>query len=229
MWHPRVGDEVVVDFLDGDPDRPVVVGRVYNGRNWSPENATNRPTFSCIKSMTSPYDGNYNMLAFDDEQGAEQLVLHAARDMIVDAKHDASRTVANFDRVHVRGDQECKVDGKRDSIVGGNDSSKVGGDALEEVAGTITRNAGLTIADEAANVARRRAGAVIFDHAPLVTSVGELVSLYGGSIVLKAGAITIESTGPVKVSGTEIEVRGESVNVNASNVNIKAGAIGLNC
>ena len=99
LFHPRVGDEVIVDYLEGDPDCPVVVGRVYNGRNLAPENATQRPTYSAIKSMTSPYDGNFNMMAFDDQQGEEKFIVHVARDYIANIRHDASRFVtggANF-------------------------------------------------------------------------------------------------------------------------------------
>src|SRR5690606_2075652 len=80
LWHPRVGDEVIVEYLDGDPDRPIVTGRVYNGIRPAPENATQRPTYSAIKSNTSPYNGNYNLLAFEDLQGNEEIIIHAARD-----------------------------------------------------------------------------------------------------------------------------------------------------
>ncbi len=80
LWHPRVGDEVIVEFLDGDPDRPIITGRVYNGLNPAPENATKRPTYSAIKSNTSPNNGNYNLIAFEDLQGSEEIIIHAARD-----------------------------------------------------------------------------------------------------------------------------------------------------
>jgi type VI secretion system secreted protein VgrG len=71
VFHPRVGVEVIVDFEEGDPDRPIVVGRVYNGQNRPPGGA---PTVSTFKTMTSPGGGTYNELTFDDTAGNQQIV-----------------------------------------------------------------------------------------------------------------------------------------------------------
>ena len=87
-------------LIDGDPDRPIITGRVYNGTNLPPENATERPTYSAIKSLTSPYNGNYNLLAFDDLQGEEQIQIHAARDMTVDVERCYTRNTKAQDSIN---------------------------------------------------------------------------------------------------------------------------------
>ena len=77
---PRVGMEVVVDFLDGDPDRPLVVGCVYNGPN-SPPIAPADATRSTIKTLSSKGGGGFNELRFEDKKGSEEIFLHAQNDL----------------------------------------------------------------------------------------------------------------------------------------------------
>ena len=77
---PRVGMEVVVDFLDGDPDRPLVVGCVYNGPN-APPVAAAEATRSTIKTLSSKGGGGFNELRFEDKKGSEEIFLHAQKDL----------------------------------------------------------------------------------------------------------------------------------------------------
>ncbi|HVY45689.1 MAG TPA: type VI secretion system tip protein TssI/VgrG, partial [Minicystis sp.] len=72
VYHPRVGDEVVVDYLEGDPDRPIVSGRVYNGAKTPPAPSVGSPTISTIKTWSIPGGGQYNQYLFDDKAGGEQ-------------------------------------------------------------------------------------------------------------------------------------------------------------
>lgn len=101
LWHPRVGNEVIVEFLHGDPDRPIITGRVYNGTNLPPGspqgNPTARPTYSAIQSLTSPFDGNYNKMSFEDLQGEELIHIHAARDMTIDIERNYTRNTKAHD------------------------------------------------------------------------------------------------------------------------------------
>jgi type VI secretion system secreted protein VgrG len=80
LWHPRVGVEVIVEFLDGDPDRPIVTGRVYNGQNRPPGPASGAATVSIHKSFASPGGAVHNELGFDDTAGSEQVKMHAGKD-----------------------------------------------------------------------------------------------------------------------------------------------------
>ncbi|MFS2224244.1 type VI secretion system Vgr family protein [Pantoea sp. B65] len=121
---PRVGDEVIVDFINGDPDRPIITGRLYNEASmppWAlPAAATQMGFISRSKHGTPD---NANALRFEDKQGAEQLWIQAERNLDVNVKQDASRTVGNNHshyvgasefyrvanhRLHgVKGDEEC--------------------------------------------------------------------------------------------------------------------------
>lgn len=80
IFRPRIGQEVVVEFLEGDPDRPLVVGAVYNGNHAVPYDLPANKTISGWKTNSSKGGGGYNELVFDDRKGAEEVRLHAQRD-----------------------------------------------------------------------------------------------------------------------------------------------------
>src|SRR4029079_7622412 len=73
MYIPRIGHEVVIDFLEGDPDRPLIVGRVYHGQNVPPYGLPAERTKSTIKSSTSPGRSGSNELRFEDKAGSEEI------------------------------------------------------------------------------------------------------------------------------------------------------------
>ncbi len=95
LWLPRVGDEVVVDFLDGDPDRPLVTGCVANAERMPPLELPAQRTRSTFKTRSTPDGGkdNFNELRFEDQRGAEEIYLHAERDF--------TRVVENDDQLRV--------------------------------------------------------------------------------------------------------------------------------
>ena len=89
---PRIGQEVIVSFLEGDPDRPIVTGRVYNGSNQPPYKLPDNATQSGIKSRSSQGgDGKtFNEIRFEDKSGSEELVIHAEKDFKVDVENDGT-------------------------------------------------------------------------------------------------------------------------------------------
>jgi type VI secretion system secreted protein VgrG len=91
---PRVGMEVVVEFLDGDPDQPLVTGCVYNEKNQPPYPLPKEKTISGVKSKTDGGSG-YNEFVFDDKRGSELVRLHAEHDMEGKIKHDERRDIGN--------------------------------------------------------------------------------------------------------------------------------------
>jgi type VI secretion system secreted protein VgrG len=90
LFTPRIGMEVVVTFLDGDPDRPLITGCVYNGNNLPPY-AKSEPTKSTIKSNSSKGGGGYNEFRFEDKKGSEEIFTHAQKDQNTIVEH--SRTL----------------------------------------------------------------------------------------------------------------------------------------
>ena len=107
---PRIGQEVIVDFLEGDPDMPIVTGRVYNSNMDPPYALPANQTQSGVKSRSSKGGGtdNYNELRFEDKKGNEVILLHAEKDLVVEVKNDENHKVEH-DRVTTIKNDETKT------------------------------------------------------------------------------------------------------------------------
>ena len=95
---PRIGHEVVVDFLEGDPDQPIIVGSVYNAENMPPYTLPDNKTQTGIKTRSSKGGGsaNFNEIRFEDKKGEEELYVHAERNLTGEVEKDESRTVGGI-------------------------------------------------------------------------------------------------------------------------------------
>jgi type VI secretion system secreted protein VgrG len=117
LFTPRVGHEVVVQFLEGDPDRPLIVGSVYNEVNRPPYALPKRKTVSTIKSASSPGEKGHNELRFEDKRGAEEIYLHAQLDMNTKVERDESDTVGQDRKRFVGRDETVLVGHNREAVV----------------------------------------------------------------------------------------------------------------
>ena len=94
---PRIGQEVIVDFLEGDPDNPIVTGRVYNGEMKPPYALPKHQTQSGIKTRSTKKGGtdNYNEIRFEDNKDKEEILIHAEKDLLTEVENDETRTVGH--------------------------------------------------------------------------------------------------------------------------------------
>ncbi len=116
---PRIGQEVIVEFLEGDPDRPIITGRVYNSFNTAPYLPSSQ-TQSGIRSQSTKGGGpnNFNELRFDDALGKEEVFIQAERDKNVQVKRNRSASVGQDDLITVKGNRRVEVQGNLDVLVG---------------------------------------------------------------------------------------------------------------
>ncbi len=145
VFHPRVGMEVVVHFLDGDPDRPLITGAVYNLHHQPPPagEVVQRRTRSTIKTNSSPGSHGYNELYFEDLANHEEISLHAQRDLnervehdhTTRVRHDQSVTVSRNQSHTIERDQSETVGGNQTHTVSGNRTSTIGGNESDHVIG----------------------------------------------------------------------------------------------
>lgn len=201
---PRVGMEVLVSFLGGDPDRPMVVGCVPNATHPVPYPLPENRTKSGIKTESVPGGGGFNELLFDDEKGGELVSLRAERnftetvvnDHLQSVGRDQSVAVAGKRGVEVGGDDTLRVDGGQKWAVRGKSQISVGGSADTSVAGT--RSAAIAGDD----TTRVGGGHVVMAGAYSHVLVGQGVP-EGHGMVLVNGNYRIGAAGEIQIGGTK--------------------------
>lgn len=159
---PRIGQEVVVSFLEGDPDQPLITGRVYNADQMPPWELPANATQSGVLTRSSKGGayGNANALRFEDKKGAEQLWLHAEKDQLAEVEHDEDKWVGNDRRKTIDGHETTVVHKNRTETVDQNETITVHQNRTE----TVDLNETITIAG----------------HRTETVNSGETVTITGG-------------------------------------------------
>ncbi|SAK89659.1 Rhs element Vgr protein [Caballeronia catudaia] len=137
---PRMGQEVIVDFLEGDPDRPIITGRVYNAEQMPPYDLPANMTQSGIKSRSSKggSGANCNELRFEDKKGAEQVLIHAEKDQSIEVENDETHWVGHDRKKNIDHDETTVVKHDRTETVGNNEKIEVVVDRNEKVGNNET-------------------------------------------------------------------------------------------
>jgi type VI secretion system secreted protein VgrG len=154
---PRIGQEVIVDFLEGDPDCPLITGRVYNGMAMPPYVLPANATQSGIKSNSSKGGGGSNELMFEDKKSSELVYLHAQKDESIVVENDKSERVGHDETIAIGNDRTETV-GRNETLTVGNDRTRnvvaneavaIGGNQTVTVSGnrvdTVTLNEARTV------------------------------------------------------------------------------------
>ena len=192
MAIPRIGQEVVVDFIEGDPDRPIVTGRVYNADNMPPYGLPGSKTQSGIKSRSTKGGGadNFNEIRFEDKKGSEEVYIHAEKNETTVVEADQSTSVGANQSISVTDNRDEKIGKDRTLKVGGNKTETVDkdkkititGNHSEQVAGNMT-----------VNVAKNLTETVSINYAETVGAAMEVT--VGAAMTLTVGAALKETIG----------------------------------
>ena len=208
---PRIGQEVIVSFLEGDPDRPIVTGRVYNGFNAAPY--PDNPTQSGIKSRSTPGGSpdNFNEIRFEDKKGEEELHIQAEKDMSTLVKHDRTTNILRNDTLNITGDQFIKIHGNLSMIIegvtekGNPDKSKPVKSSLG-VTGAHRIDASDTIDIQAPNKITLTCGDSVITMVPgkiTLTTAGSTVAIDANVFAQSSGQsnLMLDANGFIKSSG----------------------------
>ncbi|HEQ3483908.1 TPA: type VI secretion system tip protein VgrG [Vibrio cholerae] len=195
MAIPRVGHEVIVSFLNGDPDQPIITGRTYHATNTAPYALPDHKTKTVLRTETHQGQG-YNELSFEDQAGSEQILLHAQKDWDALIEHDHTEVIRHDQHLTVDNDCFTRIQRNQHLTVEGEVRGKIALDSSHEVGASLQHKVGQRIAVEA----------------------GKEISLKSGAkIVVEAGAeLTLKAGGSfVKVDAGGVHLVGPAINLNA--------------
>ncbi len=216
MWIPRIGQEVLVEFYEGDPDQPIITGRVYNAQQMPPYKLPDHHTRSTFKSRSSKGGGtsNFNELRFEDKKGSEQVFFHGEKEMDVRVKDESREWVGGNRHMIVKKDQnelveknkslEVKMDQKEK--IGKNRHLEVGMDRKEKIGKNMhldvkmkrDEKTGMSYAHEAGTTIHIKAGVQVVIEAGAQISLkvgGSFVDINPAMVSIKGPMVHINSAG----------------------------------
>ena len=215
---PRVGMEVLVTFLGGDPDRPIVTGATYNATHPWPFPLPADVTKSGLRTSSTPGGAGFHEFSMDDRAGEERLFIHAQRDAERVVRRDDAETVGRDQRSQIAQDRKSEIGRFDDSVVGERHTSAIGGSetgtsmsegTFQATTGSATfRLSGGDASLDAAGDISLSAGGTIRLTAPLVTITADVVEVEG------SGVITVRSGGTVTIKGGIVRVDGGVITEN---------------
>jgi type VI secretion system secreted protein VgrG len=249
IYIPRVGQEVIVEFLEGDPDLPIVTGRVYNADCMPPYDLPANKTMTTLKSNSSKGSGGFNELRFEDKKGEEQVFIHGEKNLDVRIKndafewigHDQNLVVKNSLIEHVELDHSETIDRdhkelvKRyfNSTITGKVAQSVGGSLSLQVTGDVAEVFQGSHSEGVTNNYYVKANNIVIEAMTNVT-----IKVGSSYIAIEASGITIGTTGTLELqasgplsakSDAQVEVEAPQTSVKGdAMVTIKGGIVQIN-
>lgn len=250
FW-PRVGDEILIDFLEGDPDQPIAVGSVYNGVNMPKYDPASQYTRAGILTRSSKGGdaSTANELRFEDQKGKEQIFINAQKDYDVHVEHDAHTLIDNEHHVKVTANQYVEIDGeshlkvvkklveemdddchltikgKQVKEIDGDQQQNVKGNQTEKVGQNANRDVGQNFNDKIGQNYSSNVGMNQYSKVGMVYVVdsGQEVHIKGGMNVVIEGGLGVCLTGP----GGFISIDPSGVTIQGMLVKINSGGAQL--
>ncbi|EKO3432960.1 type VI secretion system tip protein VgrG [Vibrio fluvialis] len=192
---PRIGHEVIVSFLNGDPDQPIVTGRTYHATNTAPYTLPDNKTKTVLRTETHQGQG-YNELSFEDQEGSEQIYLHAQKDFDGLIENDHTSVIKHDKHLTVENDSFTQIKNNQHLTVGGESRESVTGNRTLMVEGSLHVKTGSVWVNESGTEVHIKAGQKVVIEA-------------GSEITVKAGGSF------VKVDPAGVHLSGAGVHLNS--------------
>ncbi len=223
---PRIGQEVVVDFLEGDPDQPIITGRVYNAEQMPPWELPANATQSGVLTRSSKGGayGNANAIRFEDKKGSEQLWIHAEKNQDIEVEndethwvgHDRKKTVDNDETVHVKHDRTETVDNNETITIGVDRKENVGSNETVGIGKNRTETVGI---DEKITIGANRTETVGTNE---TINIGANRSITVGSS--ETATVALQRTHTVGVNETITVGAAQEITIGAAQI-VSVGAV----
>lgn len=221
QYVPRMGQEVVVSFLDGDPDHPLIIGSVYNADQMPPYTLPANQTQSGVKSRSSK-DGtaeNFNEIRFEDKKGSEEIVIHAEKNMQIVVENNQTITVG----------ADKKDPGDRSTTIKNDDKLSVGRDLETTITGketrTVEKDRVTTLkANDQADVKNKytlKAG----DQITLEVGQAKIVMKSDGTIEITGLQVKIKGNSKVEIDGTQTAISGQQLDMKGTKTAVQGSGM----
>lgn len=238
---PRMGHEVIVNFIDGDPDRPLVTGSVYNGAN-KPVYPSKTQSGVKTRSTKGGSTANFNELRFEDKKESEQIYIHAEKNMDTMIENDETLTIDNDRTKTIKNNESSSIGKNRDKSVGENQTESIGKDKTIDVGENHTETIGK---DKTLNVGANHTESIGKDMSITIgkdltesvdgkysENVTKEYQLKAKKILLNADDEIILKTGSASIimkKNGDITIKGNNINVKGSgSVVIKGSKVSVN-
>ena len=192
---PRIGQEVVIDFLEGDPDQPIVTGRVYNGELMPPYTLPAGGAVSGVKSNSTKGGGGYNEISLDDTKGTEKIVIHGQSDLLATIAHDRIESVGRDESITIGNNRTERVAKDEQVSVGEDRSHQIGKNDTLDVAKSLVINAG--------------------DSITIRTGDASITMNKSGDIQIRGKNVNVDGSGKIQITASsDVNIRGSKVTTN---------------
>jgi len=214
MYIPRVGQEVIVDFLEGDPDKPIITGRVYNADCMPPHELPANKTMSTTKSSSSKGGQGFNEIRFEDKKGEEQIFIHGEKNQDTRIKNDCFENIGNDRHLTVANDQFELVENNRNEEVKMDHMEKIGKDRHLKVVGKEAKGVdgtlSLTVKGDVAEVFKANHSELTTDdyylkatNICIEATTNITLKVGGSSIAIESSGIQIKTSGDIKIDASK--------------------------
>jgi type VI secretion system secreted protein VgrG len=239
MAIPRIGHEVIVEFIEADPDRPIITGRVYNGKNMGhasnagrdgkpgntpPSGIPQAAMMTSFKSNSLGGSGGHNEITMNDTAGAETLFFKAQKDEIHlvgndredTVGHDEKRQVANNRTREVGADESVSIGANQDITVGSNQDTSVGANQSNSIgsnqSNSVGRDRSSTVAKNDTLTVGKNLAISAGDQIVISTGAASITMKKDGTITIKGKDVTVEGSGKIKIkASSDVTIKGSKI------------------
>ncbi|MCX8155642.1 MAG: type VI secretion system tip protein VgrG [Verrucomicrobiae bacterium] len=241
VYIPRIGQEVIVEFLEGDPDKPIVTGCVYNADAMPPYELPAEKTKCTLKSSSSKGGNGFNEIRFEDKKGKEQLFVHAQRNYDIQVRQDRIETIGRNRHLIVKGHKLERINGNRHEIIGKSHYENIDQDHHVEIGGeqaVLIRGAkSLTVDGNVTEVFQANHSEEVWsdyylvaDNLVLEANSNITIRVGDSFIAIEKGGIRISSPGQIAIeAGANVSVKGNMATIKGRGlVVIQGGLVKIN-
>lgn len=213
---PRIGQEVIVEFLEGDPDRPIITGRVYNGDQKPPYELPAEATKTTFKTLTSKEGGGFNELRFEDKKDEEQIFIHAQKDLDIEVENDVHE--------HIKGNRHITLDKDSKEEIKLNRHITIEKSTFEKVGEDFN----MTIEGKEAKKVKGSLSCTVEGDVIWAYKAKQTIEC-GSDFKLKASTVTVEASTSIKlkVGGSSVEISSSSIKLSSGGSSLEVGSGGF--